>query len=47
MIAQAKQLFIRLHVALRSNPYGRPIGVYGGSVSDDLLPIALGVQVIG
>jgi hypothetical protein len=27
--------------------FGITIGVYGGSVSDDLLPIALGVQVIG
>jgi hypothetical protein len=27
--------------------FGIAIGVYGGSVSDDQLPIALGVQVIG
>jgi hypothetical protein len=27
--------------------FGIVIGIYGGSVSDDLLPIALGVQVIG
>ena len=32
MISQAKQLLIRLHVALRRNPYGHPI-----SLNDDVI----------